>query len=85
MRWENIRLGLQDYNLFRMLEEKGVSLREMRELYLDPVLTPFEEAKVEFDVYSTRPEIHFGYSRDYRDYENIRAKLIGRLASFQID
>lgn len=85
VRWENIRLGLQDYNLFRMLEEKGVFLREMRELYLDPVLTPFEEAKVEFDVYSTRPEIHFGYSRDYRDYENIRAKLIERLASFQID
>ena len=80
IRWENIRLGIQDFNLFRMLGQKGVSLKEIREKYLDPVLSKFEDAWAEFGVYSTRPEIHYNYSRDYRDYENMRAAMLLHLA-----
>lgn len=74
LRWENLRFGIQDYQLFRTLEEKNYSEEGTNKKFLEHILGK----KDEMNAPSFR-KVHMNYSLDFGEYNNIRRDIMSKL------
>ncbi|SHH09301.1 DUF4091 domain-containing protein [Tepidibacter thalassicus] len=74
VRWENLRFGIQDYQLFRLLEEKGFSKEEIEEKFMEKVLGK----KGYMEAPSDR-SVELDYKIEYNLYNEIRKSIMEKL------
>lgn len=74
MRWENMRFGIQDFEIFRHLENKGYNKKELVEKYLINLLGKKEEMEISYDA-----PVKMNYSFNYEDYMKVREGLLEKL------
>lgn len=74
MRWENMRFGIQDFEIFRHLENKGYNKKELVEKYLTNLLGKKDEMEIYYDA-----PIKMNYSFDYEDYMKVRESILEKL------
>ncbi|MEF9935474.1 MAG: DUF4091 domain-containing protein [Clostridium sp.] len=72
LRWENLRLGIEQYNIMKMLEKSGTSSSDIISLIEEVTGTVA-------DMKGTVYNFEMGYSLDENLYESVRIKLIEKL------
>ncbi|SHJ58915.1 DUF4091 domain-containing protein [Tepidibacter formicigenes] len=77
VRWENLRFGIQDYQLFKLLEEKGFSKKEIEEKFMEKALGKKEEMKAPCDR-----SVDLNYKLEYDLYNEIRKIIMEKLICF---
>jgi len=73
IRWENLRFGIQDFQLFLALEERGYDIERIRKEFLQSVLGDLDKME------STKENVKIDYSLDYLKYEEIRVLILKKL------
>ena len=79
IRWENLRLGIQDYNLFKLLEKKGYTHEQICSKYLKTVFEDLKNMKSVRSDITNENNIYMDYSMDYWMYDKIRKQIIKEL------
>lgn len=74
LRWENLRFGIQDYQLFKVLENSGYTQDEINKDILQPMLGNKEQ----MNAPSFR-EVHMNYSLASQEYEKLRNSIIKKI------
>lgn len=77
LRWENLRFGLQDYQLFLILENLGYSQEDIRKRFLEKVLGNLEE------IITRDYTLHMNYSLDFGNYEKVRAEILREIVKIR--
>jgi hypothetical protein len=81
LRWENLKMGVQDYGLIKMLEHSGMSHENICEKYLKQLLGDLKDMKgIETEIMKTKKTI-MDYSLDFWKYNEVKEKLIKDIIS----
>ncbi len=70
IRWENLRFGIQDYNLFKQIEQLGIDRQNIAEK-IEVLLGKKEKMK-----YIGERQVQMSYSVDGNDYLNMRQQML---------
>lgn len=73
IRWENLKIGIEEYNIMKLLEKKGYNYNDILEKGLLKVTG--EHCEMKGDVFN----FNMGYSLKENDYEIFRENLINLL------
>lgn len=71
LRWENLRYGIQDFQLFKKLEEKGWTRDEILDRFIHPLLGKITDYKVK---HSRSVEIKF--NEELQDYMDMKREIL---------
>lgn len=74
LRWENLRYGIQDYQMFNKLEEIGYNREEILDEFIHPVLGKAYNYKANHDR-----SVKIKFNEDLSKYLEIRKKILGIL------
>lgn len=70
LRWENLRFGLQDYQLFKLAEEKGITRDEIKNIILKAL------GKAETIKVTESNNLVMEYSLEYEVYEELKSNIL---------
>lgn len=78
IRWENLRFGIQDFELFKEAERRGISKDEIHSI-LSLALGKKSGMKIE-TLENYRYKVEMGYSLDYSKYKQAKYSLIDKIS-----